>query len=131
MSDYNAQEKSHNGGGEDEEKEDVDAIIEDFVLSISTTSTVETTAPAVVDAFIHTHEFRRYFVEFVHDSTLTTLRFVTKAWKVVVDAFIDEGVECGAMIVIDGKNKEYTGSAKKKRRELVTRAVFPLNNMKV
>ena len=116
--------------GNDEKDEDIDEIIKS-VVEITTTSTAVSAAPAVVDAFMHTPEFRRHFVEFVHDSTLTTLRFVTKAWKVVADAFIDEGVECGAMMVIDGKNKEYAGSAKKKRRELVTRALFPLNIMKV
>ena len=51
---------------------------------------------------MHTPEFKRYFVELVPGDTLMTLRLATKGWRVAGDAFIDEGVESGAMMVHNG-----------------------------
>ncbi|GMI01921.1 hypothetical protein TrLO_g8130 [Triparma laevis f. longispina] len=76
---------------------------------------------------MYTPNFRRHFVEFVLGDTLMTLRLATKGWKAAADAFIDEGVRSGAMIVHDGKDISYEAE----RRELVTRAIIPLNITKV
>ena len=56
------------------------------------TLTTVPTVPATTDQFMHTPEFRRYFVEFVHVQTLMALRVATKGWNVAADTLIDEGV---------------------------------------
>ena len=56
---------------------------------------------------MHTPDFRRHFVEFVHVQTLMALRMATKGWNAAADALIDEGVGSGAMIVHDGKDISY------------------------
>ncbi|GMH90503.1 hypothetical protein TL16_g11789 [Triparma laevis f. inornata] len=72
--------------------------------------------------------FKRLFIGFAMDDTLMKLRLATKAWKRVADAFIDEGVESGAIIVHDGKDISYeVGQARGERRKLVTRVIFLLN----
>ena len=53
--------------------------------------------------FLFTGDFKMLLVGFVMGGTLMVLRFTTKAWKGVADAFIDEGVESGAMVVHDEK----------------------------
>ncbi|GMH54700.1 hypothetical protein TL16_g01727 [Triparma laevis f. inornata] len=49
--------------------------------------------------FLNTDDFRRLLVPFLPGATLMTIRLATKPWSRVADAFIDEGVEIGAMIV--------------------------------
>ncbi|GMI12248.1 hypothetical protein TrLO_g625 [Triparma laevis f. longispina] len=68
-----------------------------------TTLTTVSTVPASNGQFMHTPEFRRHFVGFVSD-ILMKLRVTTKAWKAVADAFIDEGVVSGKIIVHDGND---------------------------
>ncbi|GMH77883.1 hypothetical protein TL16_g07570 [Triparma laevis f. inornata] len=58
-----------------------------------------------------------------------TLRLRTKAWKRVVDAFIDEGVESGALMVHDRKDLGET--ILEEKHKLVTRVIFLLNITKV
>ncbi|GMH73206.1 hypothetical protein TL16_g13234 [Triparma laevis f. inornata] len=68
-------------------------------------------------------DFRKYFLLFVSDDALMALRLATKAWKRVVDAFIDEGVESGRMIIHGGKNiihYEDDRKALEERRALAT-----------
>ncbi|GMH95423.1 hypothetical protein TL16_g13153, partial [Triparma laevis f. inornata] len=65
----------------------------------SMTLTIVPTAPAVVDEFMHTPEFRRHFVDFVHVQTLMALRMATKGFNVAADALIDEGVRSGKLMV--------------------------------
>ena len=48
--------------------------------------TTVSAAPAVTDQFMHTPEFRRHFVEFVHVQTLMALRVAMKGWNAAVDA---------------------------------------------
>ncbi|GMH77407.1 hypothetical protein TL16_g07396 [Triparma laevis f. inornata] len=127
-----AQKTSRKRGREDEEKEDGEEQNEGSAAENLTTSTTVSTAPAATDQFMHTPEFRRYFVEFVMGDTLMNLRLATKGWKAAADAFIDEGVKSSAMIVHDGEDINWgAANARKKMRKLVTRVVFLLNVMKV
>ena len=61
------------------------------------------------------------------------LRLATQGWKAVADAFIDEGVRSGAMIVHGGEDTSWNfpSDPREKRRKLATRVIFLLNNMKV
>ncbi|GMH89507.1 hypothetical protein TL16_g11479 [Triparma laevis f. inornata] len=92
------------GDREDEGKEDGEGSIETLSAANSTTLTAVSTVPATTDQFMFTPEFRRHFIEFVPGDTLMTLRLETKGWKATADAFIDEGVRSGTMIVHDGKD---------------------------
>ncbi|GMI18372.1 hypothetical protein TrLO_g7913 [Triparma laevis f. longispina] len=77
---------------------------------------------------MHTPEFRRHFIEFVPGDTLMRLRLATKGWNAAADAFIDEGVKSGEIIVHGGKDiSSGTDVARKERLELATRVVFLLN----
>ncbi|GMH77182.1 hypothetical protein TL16_g07322 [Triparma laevis f. inornata] len=127
--------------GADEGNEDDDEINATSAVGNSTISTTVSDAPAIdqvsdapvtSDQFMHTPEFRRHFVEFVHVQTLMVLRVATKGWKVVADALIDEGVKSGELIVHDGKDISGAGAyARRERRKLVTRVIFLLNITKV
>jgi len=78
--------------------------------------------------FLNTDDFRRLVVPFLQNNTLMTIRQASKPWSRVADAFIDDGVASGAMIVHDGDDIGLTSYlVRKKRRELVTRAIFLLN----
>ncbi|GMH59864.1 hypothetical protein TL16_g02917 [Triparma laevis f. inornata] len=118
--------KSHkmsgNRDGDYEGKENEEGILDVPQTQNLTTSTTVSAAPAVVNEFMHTPEFRRYFVEFVHVQTLIALRFATKAWKVVAEKVIDEGVRRGELFVHDGKDTiMYHNDPLEERRKLVTR----------
>ncbi|GMH71758.1 hypothetical protein TrLO_g9 [Triparma laevis f. longispina] len=81
---------------------------------------------------MRTPEFRRHFVEFVPEDTLMRLRLATKGWKAAADAFMDEGVESGEVIVHDGEGISHGKACdRRERRQLVTRANFLLNITKV
>ncbi|GMI14407.1 hypothetical protein TrLO_g2422 [Triparma laevis f. longispina] len=80
---------------------------------------------------MYTHEFRRHFVKCVPGDTLMMLMLATKGWKAAVDAFIDEGVKSGAMIVHDGRDFSFITDAREERIKLVTRVIFLLNITKV
>ena len=56
---------------------------------------------------MHTPEFKRQFVEFVHVETLMDLRVATKGWNAAADAKIDEVVLSGKLIVHAGKDFTY------------------------
>ncbi|GMI03035.1 hypothetical protein TrLO_g8885 [Triparma laevis f. longispina] len=73
-------------------------------------------------------DFKRLLVDLVMGDTLMTLRFTTKAWKRVVDAFIDDGVSSGAMIVRGSSNLAWPLN---ERHKLVMRVAFLLNITKV
>ncbi|GMH74112.1 hypothetical protein TrLO_g4787 [Triparma laevis f. longispina] len=82
--------------------------------------------------FMHTPEFRRHFVYFVPVDALMALRLAMKAWKVVAEEVIDEGVESSTMIVHDGQDISYlVANALKERHKLITRVVFLLNITKI
>jgi len=89
-------------GGEDEKDENEEGVIEASSAATSSTLTTVSNAPAATDQFMSTDDFKRLLVVLVQGDTLMTLRLTTKAWKRVVDAFIDEGVKSGAMIVHGG-----------------------------
>ncbi|GMH53838.1 hypothetical protein TL16_g01542 [Triparma laevis f. inornata] len=127
-------EKGEKRGARDEGSEDGEEILDLPPAESLNILTVVSTVPATTDQFMHTPEYRRHFVEYVPGDTLMTLRLATKGWKAAADAFIDEGVESGTMIVHDGKDisyKKMLALARSERRKLVTRVVFPLNITKV
>ncbi|GMH76812.1 hypothetical protein TrLO_g2670 [Triparma laevis f. longispina] len=74
-----------------------------------------------------TDDFKRLLVDLVMGDMLMALRLATKLWKRVVDAFIDEGVESGAIIVRGSKAVAWPDDARKERLRLVTRVIFILN----
>ncbi|GMH87206.1 hypothetical protein TL16_g10782 [Triparma laevis f. inornata] len=133
-------------GGQDDKDENVEGVIEALPAATSSTLTTVSTAPAATDQFMFTDDFKRLLVGLVQGDTL-----MTKAWKRVVDAFIDEGVKSGAMIVHGGADcvfepefgkdeegqKEYEewmrafGDSQRERRRLVMRVIFLLNITKV
>ncbi|GMH60889.1 hypothetical protein TL16_g03147 [Triparma laevis f. inornata] len=76
-----------------------------------------------------TNDFKRLLVGFVMGDTLMTLRLATKSWKRVADAFIDEGVRSGELIVHNGKDIEMADSILDKCKFL--RVIFLLNIKKV
>ncbi|GMH68139.1 hypothetical protein TrLO_g13714 [Triparma laevis f. longispina] len=94
---------SRKRGRDDEEDEDEDGKIEGSAAANSTTVTMVSAALAVVDAFMHTPEFRRHLVDFVPVGALVVLRSSTKVWKAVAEEVVDEGASSGEIIVHDGK----------------------------
>ncbi|GMH48250.1 hypothetical protein TrLO_g885 [Triparma laevis f. longispina] len=78
--------------------------------------------------FLNTDDYRRLLVPFLPDDTLMKIRLASKPWSRVADAFIDEGVKNGTMIVHGGNDiSEEVADAQKERRELITRMVFIIN----
>ncbi|GMH60069.1 hypothetical protein TL16_g13022 [Triparma laevis f. inornata] len=120
-------------GARYEGNEDEEEILEVPLAESLPISRVVSTVPATTDQFMFTNDFKRLLVDLVQGDTLMTLRFATKAWKCVVDAFIDEGVASGAVMVHGGKGISLAvvdareGGALK----MVTRVVFLLNITKV
>ncbi|GMH89673.1 hypothetical protein TL16_g11528 [Triparma laevis f. inornata] len=114
---------SRKRGAGDKGDENEEGIPEVAAVDNSTTLTT-VSAPAATDQFMKTPEFRENFVEFVPVDALMALRLATKAWKVVAEEVIDEGVESGELMVQDGKDKKGHNCG---RRELVTRVIFLLN----
>ncbi|GMI09820.1 hypothetical protein TrLO_g414 [Triparma laevis f. longispina] len=80
---------------------------------------------------MHTPEFQRHFVGFVHVETMMALRLATKGWNAAADALIDEGVESGELIVHYGKDIAFPSAEREERYKLVTRMIFRLNVTKV
>ena len=78
-------------------------------------STVVSTVPATTDQFMFTEDFKRLLVGLVVGDTLMILRLATKAWKRVVDAFIDEGMRSGEFIVHDGEDIGFMGAWMKEK----------------
>ncbi|GMH54697.1 hypothetical protein TrLO_g10981 [Triparma laevis f. longispina] len=70
---------------------------------------------------------------FVPGDTLMRLRLATQGWKAVADAFMDEGVRSGAMIVHGGEDTSWNfpSDSREKRHKLATRVIFLLNIRKV
>ena len=91
----------------DEEDEDTDEMVEHSEADNSTTSTTVSIAPAAVDEFIFTIDFRRLLVGFAPVDALMAFRVATKVWKAVVEEVINDGVACGDMLVHDGKDISY------------------------
>ncbi|GMH49396.1 hypothetical protein TL16_g00504 [Triparma laevis f. inornata] len=126
------QEISRKRGREDEEKEDGEEQNEGSAADNSTISTTVSTDPAATDQFMHTPEFRRHFVDFVHLQTLVALRVATKGWNAAADALIDEGLASGQLMVHCGEDSSgRLNMAQMERRKLVTRVIFLLNVTKV
>ncbi|GMH58544.1 hypothetical protein TL16_g02632 [Triparma laevis f. inornata] len=129
---HNTREKGGKRGAGDEEDEDGDGKIEGSAADDSTTLTTVFAAPAATDQFMHTPEFRRHFVDFVHVQTLMALRLATKGWNTAADALIDEGVMSGELMVHGGNDLSYgAAKARKERRKFATRLIFLLNITKV
>ena len=124
---HESREMSGKRRAEDEGNEDGEQTIEATSAATSSTLTTVSTVPATTGQFMFTEDFKRLLVGLVQGDTLMTLRFVTKTWKRVADAFIDEGVKSGAMMVHDGKDIGPFNSARRERRKLVTRVIFFLN----
>ena len=80
-----------------------------------------------MDQFMFTDDFKRLLVGIVVGDALMTLRLATKAWKHVVDAFIDEGVKSRGMIV----RGEVDLPRNEERHKLITRVILLLNITKV
>ncbi|GMH89416.1 hypothetical protein TL16_g11449 [Triparma laevis f. inornata] len=115
-------------GEEDEGDEDEEESIEVPPAESLSISMVVSTAPATTDQFMHTHEFRRHFVEFVHLQTLMALRVATKGFNAAADAFINEGVRSGELMVHSGKDiSSTTAWAREERLKLVMRVILLLN----
>ncbi|GMI09051.1 hypothetical protein TrLO_g3197 [Triparma laevis f. longispina] len=94
--------------------------------------TTVSAAAAATDHFIHTPEFKRHFVDFVHVQTLMKLRLATKGWNTAADALIDEGVESGDLIVHGGKDISLEVAwGRFERHKIVKRAILLLNITKV
>ncbi|GMH52502.1 hypothetical protein TL16_g01243 [Triparma laevis f. inornata] len=129
---HESRENGGKRGAENEGGEDEEGILELPPVESLPISTVVSTVPATTDQFMFTNDFKRLLVGLVQGDTLMTLRMATKVWRRVVDAFIDERVASGAMIVHDGKDIRF-GSvlAREERRELVTLVIFLLNIKKV
>ena len=70
-------EKGGKRGAEDEGKEDGEGNFEVPPAENSTISTTASTVYSTTDQFMHTPEFRRHFVEFVHVQSLMALRSMT------------------------------------------------------
>ena len=107
-SEYNEGHESQETGGKrgegDKEKEDGEGVLMGSSAANSTTLTTVPTAPATTDQFMHTPEFRRHFVDFVHLEMLMVLRVATKGWNAAVDAKIDVGVRSGELMVHGGND---------------------------
>ncbi|GMH79062.1 hypothetical protein TrLO_g7740 [Triparma laevis f. longispina] len=81
---------------------------------------------------MHTPEFWRHFVDFVHVEMLMVLRLATKGWNAVADALIDEGVRSRELMVHGGKDiSNVETQPRKERCKLVTRVIFLLNITKI
>ena len=133
---HESRERNGKRGAGDEEDVNGEETVLEAAAEITTTLTTEitapTAAPAVVDAFMHTTEFRRHFVEFVHGETLVTLRSTTKGWKAVADVLIKDGVMSGEIMVHDGNDISWLDhDPREERRALITRVIFILNITKV
>ncbi|GMH64795.1 hypothetical protein TL16_g04045 [Triparma laevis f. inornata] len=131
-----------NGAG-DEGDEDEEGIIELPLAESLPISTEFSTVPTTTDQLMFTPEFRRYFVKYVPNDTLMTLRFATKGYLKVADAYIDEGVKSSTIMVHNGdgnylefpdgsddeNDNEYIKllDALEVKNELVTRIIFLLN----
>ncbi|GMH68616.1 hypothetical protein TL16_g04973 [Triparma laevis f. inornata] len=127
-----SREMSEKRGAEDEVNENEEGIIVCPSDESLTISTVVSTVPATTDQFMFTDDFKRLLVDLVQGDMLMTLRLATKAWKRVVDAFIDEGVRSGAMIVHSGKDVSFQDAyARRGRHALLTQVIFLLNITKV
>ncbi|GMI08219.1 hypothetical protein TrLO_g378 [Triparma laevis f. longispina] len=129
---HESREMSRKRGAGDEKDEDEEAILEIPLAESLPISTVVSTVPATTDQFMFTEDVKRLLVGLVVGDTLMILRLATKAWKRVVDAFIDEGVRSGEFIVHDGEDIGFMGAWKlKERRKLAKRVIFLLNITKV
>ncbi|GMH82678.1 hypothetical protein TL16_g09341 [Triparma laevis f. inornata] len=125
---HKSQKMSRKRGAGDEGDKNEYGIPEVAAADNSTTLTT-VSAPAATDKFMHTPEFRRHFAEFVPVDALMVLRLATKAWKVVAEEVIDEGVASGLMMVHNGKDIDNgtLSKARKEMCELATLAIFLLN----
>ncbi|GMH50282.1 hypothetical protein TL16_g00733 [Triparma laevis f. inornata] len=77
--------------------------------------------------FLNTNDFRSLLVQSIPDDTLMAMMLVSKPWLEVADAFIDEGVESGELIVHVGKDVNADYIVLTERHKLVTRVIFLLN----
>ncbi|GMH80524.1 hypothetical protein TL16_g08579 [Triparma laevis f. inornata] len=119
-------------GAEDEGNEEGDLILDLPLAESLTTSPAASTVPATTSQFLFTEDFKMLLVGFVRGDTLMALRVATKAWKVVADALIDEGMRSGELMDHGGNDTYWKVTEDRgKRRKLVTRVIFLLNIKKV
>ncbi|GMH49096.1 hypothetical protein TL16_g11103 [Triparma laevis f. inornata] len=77
--------------------------------------------------FPNTDDFRRLIVPYLQGDALMATRLASKPWSRVADAFIDDGVESGEMMVHDRRDFSYDEArARQERHKLVTRVIFLL-----
>ena len=109
-----------------------DVVTSKVISYLRSQQLLSATPPAPpTDEFMHTPEFKRYFVEFVHVETLMALRLATKGWNAAADALIDQGVRSGELMVHGGNDLSSVSDARIERRKRVTRVVFLLNILKI
>ncbi|GMH49220.1 hypothetical protein TrLO_g9967 [Triparma laevis f. longispina] len=125
-------EMSKMRGGEDEGDEGGENLIEIPPAGSSPISTTDSTAPAITDQFMHTPELRRHIFEFAPGDTLMTLRLAAKGYDCAANAFINEGMRSGEIIVHEWKNMTVDKTdSRDERPPLATRVIFLLNITKV
>ena len=78
--DHESRKTGEKDDGEDEEKEIGEGAIKASSAATSSTLTTVSTVPATTNQFMHSPEFRRYFVDYVPDDIFMALRFATKLW---------------------------------------------------
>ena len=81
--------------------------------------------------FLNTDDFRRLIVPYLSNDALMAIRLASKPWSRVVDEFIDDGVESGAIIVRGEEDLQRIFDDFKERHGCVTRVIFLLNIKKV
>ena len=136
---HEAQKMCVKRGSGDKGKQDEEIILEIPTAENLTTSTTVSTAPATTDQFMHTPEFRRYFVEFVPPDKLLTMKVISKEFEETTREYIAFRVESSEMIFhrkvdidfdlrnsSDDESSEF-GRAAARRNKLVTQVIFLQN----
>ncbi|GMH88584.1 hypothetical protein TL16_g11194 [Triparma laevis f. inornata] len=77
--------------------------------------------------FLNTDDFRRLIVPYLSNDALMAIRLASKPWSRVVDEFIDDSVESGAITVRGEEDLQGSFDDFKERHECVTRVIFLLN----
>ena len=73
----------------------------------------------------------RHFAAFVMVDMLMRLRLLSTDWHEAIDAFIDEKIESGVMIVVGYNKRSSEAWDQRERRSLATQVVFLQNITKV
>ncbi|GMI17339.1 hypothetical protein TrLO_g12477 [Triparma laevis f. longispina] len=86
-----------------------------------------TPAPPTSD-FMNTNDFRRLFLHFLPSPALMTIRLTCKAWRTVVNAYLDTNIANRSLLVHSGKDFSKKRAVELKgERKYVTKVVYLLN----